>query len=185
MPEMDVSTYSHSLVYVGIGSNLDNPLGQVNQAVSRLDQLPECTVTAVSPWYGSTPVGGEPDQPDYVNGVVCLKTTRQPNDLLTALQAIEYAQGRKRETRWGARTLDLDILLYGNLVTTDPQLTIPHPRLSIRPFVLYPLADIAPKLVLPGGVTVASLLAGLDTAGIWRLPTTAHHPIQQQGTNDR
>lgn len=155
--------------YIGIGSNLAEPQKQVRHAITALRSVPASTLLAVSPWYGSHPVGGPAGQPDYVNGVACLQTRLAPHHLLDALQAIEQQQSRERHTRWGARTLDLDLLLYGDQSLHDERLTVPHPRMTERAFVLAPLADIAPRLVLPNGCSVASSLAQLSTDGLWLL----------------
>ncbi len=157
--------------YVGIGSNLANPLRQAQRAIEALRAIPATRVLAVSPWYGSHPVGGPAGQPDYINGAACLQTRLAPEALLDALQAIEQQQGRERHTRWGARTLDLDLLLYGNQVINSERLVVPHPRLAGRAFVLAPLADIAPRLLLPNGCGVASLLSQVGMAGLWSLDT--------------
>ena len=158
-----------AVAYVGIGSNLAEPLQQAQRAVAALEKLPSVDLLAVSPWYGSHPVGGPADHPDYSNGVAHLKTSLQPHALLDALQAIEHQQQRVRRERWGARTLDLDLLLYDNECMQDDRLTLPHPRLHERAFVLVPLADIAPQLTLPNGCRVASLLPALSTEGLWPL----------------
>lgn len=155
--------------YVGIGSNLATPKAQVQQALQALKTLPHTQLIAISPWYGSTPVGGPAGQPDYINGVASLQTSLSPLALLDALQQIEHAQGRERKERWGARTLDLDILLYGDQTIEEPRLQVPHPRLHERAFVLVPLADIAPHLVLPNGCRVASLLQQVCSTGLWPL----------------
>lgn len=155
--------------YIGIGSNLDDPMAQVQRALQALDELPACTGVAHSPWYRTAPVGGPPGQPDYINAVAALDTLLTPDELLNALQAIETAQGRVRSARWGARTLDLDLLLYGQRIRTDPWLTLPHPRLHQRAFVLYPLHDIDPLLVIPGRGTLAELLASCPFQAIVRL----------------
>lgn len=160
--------------YVGLGSNLDEPLIQVNRAIEALRQHPAIHLLRRSPWYGSKAVGPG-DQPDFVNGVIELETTLEPAALLTVLQGIEQAQGRIRTLRWGARTLDLDILLYGNLCHDSPDLQIPHPRLAERAFVLAPLADLAPDLTLPAppkSATIAALWASQpreSVEGVWRL----------------
>ena len=143
--------------YIGIGSNLADPVSQVQQAVLALEQLPRTHAIACSPLYRSKP-WGVPGQPDYINAVAALETTLPALELLTHLQAIETARGRVRTVRWGPRTLDLDILLYGGLQLDGPRLTIPHPRLRERAFVLYPLRDLAPDLHLPDGTTLAELL---------------------------
>ncbi len=164
--------------FIGIGSNLADPLAQARMAVSALQSMPDTNLHAVSPWYGSSPVGGPTGQPDYVNGVACLQTLLQPHALLDALQRIEHQQGRERHSRWGARTLDLDLLLYGDQSIDDDRLTVPHPRLTDRAFVLVPLNDIAPHLVLPNGHSVGSLLPLLPAAGLWPLAPddTRHSP---------
>jgi 2-amino-4-hydroxy-6-hydroxymethyldihydropteridine diphosphokinase len=136
--------------FIALGSNLDAPLEQVTRATAELAELPGCTLLCVSPWYRSIAVGPGP-QPDYINGVAKLSTSAEPLELLDQLQAIENLHQRQRGQRWGARTLDLDILLYGNQVIDFPTLQIPHPRLQQRNFVLYPLFNLAPTLILPDG----------------------------------
>jgi 2-amino-4-hydroxy-6-hydroxymethyldihydropteridine diphosphokinase len=173
---MAVANAPVATAYIGIGSNLAQPLTQVKQAINALKAVPATRLINYSPWYGSNPVGGPDDQPDYVNGVACLHTRLSPQALLDALQSIELQQGRQRLTRWGARTMDLDLLLYDDLELHDERLTVPHPRMAERAFVLAPLADIAPHLVLPNGHSVTSLLAGISTAGLWPLtPSGAAH----------
>ena len=148
-----------SSAYIALGSNLSDPANQLRAAVRQLDTLPHCRVTGVSSAYRSAAVGpGE--QPDYLNAVVELTTSLSPPQLLSATQAIEQSQGRVREQRWAARTLDLDILLYGCEEIDTQSLKIPHPRMAERNFVLYPLAEIAGKqLMLPSGGVLESLLA--------------------------
>jgi 2-amino-4-hydroxy-6-hydroxymethyldihydropteridine diphosphokinase len=160
---------SIATAYIGIGSNLAEPLEQVRRAVTALKSIPASSLLAVSPWYGSSPVGGPDGQPDYINGVACLQTRLAPHALLDALQAIEQQQCRERHTRWDARTLDLDLLLYGDQLIDDDKLTLPHPRMHTRAFVLAPLADIAPNLALPNGCSVGSLLSAVSTMGLWPL----------------
>ena len=143
--------------YVALGSNLNNPAQQLSSALNALSRLPETSLTACSPAYRSTAVGPG-QQPDYLNAVAALRTALAPLDLLHQLQDIEQAQGRERGERWGARTLDLDILLYGNLVMDEDELTIPHPRMRDRNFVLQPLHDLGATLSLPCGTLIASLL---------------------------
>ena len=157
-----------SAAFIGIGSNLEYPYRQVQQTVKALQTLPEITRLDCSPWYRSDPLG-PPGQPDYINGVVRLETTLQPQALLAALQAIEHAQGRVRAQRWGPRTLDLDILLYDDLISDDPQLTLPHPGMRQRAFVLYPLYDIAPDLEVPGLGKLERLLEHCPYIGLERL----------------
>ncbi|MCX2983086.1 2-amino-4-hydroxy-6-hydroxymethyldihydropteridine diphosphokinase [Halieaceae bacterium IMCC14734] len=147
-----------SCAYIALGSNLDKPQQQVLQALQDLDALPGCSVQDTSPLYTSAAVGPGA-QPDYVNAVTQIDTTLAPHALLSSLQAIEDSHGRRREVRWGARTLDLDLLLYDAITLQTAQLEIPHPRLQDRNFVLYPLHDISPTLTLPCGTPIASLLA--------------------------
>lgn len=151
--------------YIGLGSNLDDPAGQLCQAVTALARLPGTRLAACSRFYRSAPLGPQ-DQPDYVNAVAALDTELAPDVLLDALQVIETAQGRVRLRRWGPRTLDLDILLYGDSVLATPRLSVPHPGLAERGFVLYPLAELAPDLMLPDGRALAELLAKCDSAGL-------------------
>lgn len=158
-----------SLVHVALGSNLDRPRRQIAQAVEALAALPQTRLVARSHDY-ATPPWGLAEQPEFVNAVVALDTALDPHALLRALLAIERAQGRDRTgPRWGPRTLDLDLLLHGDRVIDDGALVLPHPRIAERAFVLLPLADIAPDLVVPGHGTVAALLARVDVTGCRRL----------------
>lgn len=151
--------------YIGIGSNLDNPQEQVRRALHELAAIPVTRLVQASPWYRSAAVGpGE--QPDFVNAVAQLETELEAHALLDQLQAIEHAHQRVRDVRWGPRTLDLDLLLYGNDTISTERLSVPHPYLTQRSFVLYPLADIAPQLLLPSGDSLASLLAGCPPEGL-------------------
>ena len=154
--------------YIGIGSNLAQPQQQVEQTFAELNQITQTCLTAQSPLYCSAPVGPI-GQPDYINAVAELATTLSPFDLLTALQTIEQRHKRQRKQRWGPRTLDLDILLYGNLQQQHPRLSIPHPRLHERLFVLQPLFDIAPDLTIPGHGALAELLQRCPPLAIQRL----------------
>ncbi|MFZ1326443.1 MAG: 2-amino-4-hydroxy-6-hydroxymethyldihydropteridine diphosphokinase [Candidatus Contendobacter sp.] len=158
--------------YIGIGSNLDDPVQQVQRAFQALRTLPVSRLSAQSPLYRSAPVGGPPDQPDYINAVAVLDTTLLPAPLLAALQQLEQAQGRTRAVRWGPRTLDLDLLLYDALVSEAPNLTLPHPRLQERAFVLQPLYDLAPQLIIPGQGSVRELWAKISKQGLSRLDST-------------
>ena len=144
-------------VFLGIGSNLQQPRQQVKRAFSALQALPDSRAARCSPLYLSPPMGPK-EQPDYVNAVVRLVTRLAPHRLLQQMQAIERGQGRTREARWGPRTLDIDLLLYGDLVLDSPELQLPHPGIAQRAFVLYPLHDIAPDLTIPGLGTVAELI---------------------------
>ena len=160
------------LVYVGLGSNLDNPESQVKTAIEALAGLPQTRLQARSSLYRSAPMGPQ-HQPDYVNAVVQLRTGLEPEALLDQLQGIEREQGRVRAQRWGPRTLDLDILLYGQRVVATERLKIPHPGIAARSFVLYPLAEINVQLEIPGLGRVQSLLEQCPDAGLSRLPATA------------
>ena len=156
--------------YVGLGSNLADPVEQVIAAFEALSALPDTRVTARSTLYGSRPMGPA-DQPDYVNAVARLATALDPHELLAALQGIEDRAGRDRSgARWGPRTLDLDLLLYGDLECDDDRLVLPHPGMAERAFVLVPLAEIAPDLVLPGhDEPVERLARWIDRSGLWPL----------------
>lgn len=136
--------------YIGLGSNLSDPLKQLKEAIGALKRLPQSHFKALSRIYQSAPVG--PDgQPDYLNAVVLIETALLPEQLLDQLQHIENRQNRVREVRWGPRTLDLDILLFGDQQIETTRLTIPHPEMNNRNFVLIPMTDISPDLVLPDG----------------------------------
>lgn len=159
-----------SEAYIALGSNLGDARGHVLEAFDALDRLPGTRLLARSPLY-LTPPWGVLDQPSFVNAVAKIATELKPHDLLDALLAIERAAGRVRNgDRWGPRTLDLDILHVDGMASGDERLTLPHPRIRERAFVLVPLNDLAPDLVLPGQGRVADLLAALDTAGLERLP---------------
>jgi len=144
-------------VWIGLGSNLDDPRAQVSTALQELAQLPESSLVTHSSLYRSDPVG-PPGQPDYINAVAALDTQLSPETLLDALQAIEQAHQRVRKIHWGPRTLDLDLLLYGNETIATPRLSVPHPFMTQRNFVLWPLAEIAPELILPDGRSLQALL---------------------------
>ncbi|MGL4268200.1 MAG: 2-amino-4-hydroxy-6-hydroxymethyldihydropteridine diphosphokinase [Plesiomonas sp.] len=140
--------------YIAIGSNLVEPVQQARSAIQALAALPDSRLVAVSGLYRSKPMGPQ-DQPDYINAVAALDTQLAPLALLDATQQIELHHGRVRKAeRWGPRTLDLDILLYGDQQIDHPNLTIPHYGMRSREFVLYPLAEIAPTLILPDGSTL-------------------------------
>lgn len=162
-------------VYVALGSNLLDPQCQLRAGVQALARLPQTQLLACSSFYTSAPVGYA-DQPDFVNAVAAISTGLQPRELLDALLAIERAQGRVREAPYvvnGPRTLDLDIALYGERVIHEPGLSIPHPRMAERAFVLAPLAEIAPDAVVPGAGRVRDLLAGVDVSSVRMLGEAA------------
>ena len=155
-----------SLAYIGLGSNLSDPKAQIIAALARLEQLQNCSVTAVSSLYFSRPMGPQ-DQPDYMNAVVAMETTLNPIDLLDQLQSIENDAGRvRKDNRWGARILDLDILLFDELTINSERLTVPHYGLKLREFVLLPLAEIATNLNLPDGDSVLQLANQIEKNGL-------------------
>lgn len=155
--------------YVGLGANLDGPAARLRRVLDELDAVPSTRVAARSPLYRSAPLG-PPDQPDYINAVAALDTGLDPVPLLHALRSLEARHGRRRDgERWGPRTLDLDLLLYGELTMRTSELTLPHPGLHERAFVLYPLSDVAPALAVPGHGTIDALLKRLPDSGIERL----------------
>jgi 2-amino-4-hydroxy-6-hydroxymethyldihydropteridine diphosphokinase len=147
------------LAYIGIGSNLGNPVAQVQEAIAELEAIPDSILIARSSLYSSKPMG-PPGQPDYVNAVVAIDTVLSPQALLQDLQTIEARQGRERAAeKWGPRTLDLDLLLYGGKVINTVALTIPHPGLHERDFVLIPLEEIAGDINIPGRGTLRAFLS--------------------------
>jgi 2-amino-4-hydroxy-6-hydroxymethyldihydropteridine diphosphokinase len=142
-----------TLAFVGLGSNLAHPRRQLARAVRAIARLPRMRVIAVSPNYASAPIGCDTPQPDYVNAVVAVRTALAPRALLAALHAIERRQHRRRERepkRNASRTLDLDLLLFGRRRISLPTLTVPHPRMHERAFVLRPLVDVAAQATIPG-----------------------------------
>jgi 2-amino-4-hydroxy-6-hydroxymethyldihydropteridine diphosphokinase len=154
---------------IGLGSNLGDSRTIVIGAIDRLQRHPQIEVTAVSSWYRTAPVG--PPQPDYINGCAMIGTSLAPLDLLNVLQSIESEFGRVRREIWGARTLDLDLLLYGDLILDLPTLQIPHPRMLERAFVLVPLAEIAPNWIEPrSGDSIVTLCNKLEYSGVDLLP---------------
>ncbi|MCO7227355.1 2-amino-4-hydroxy-6-hydroxymethyldihydropteridine diphosphokinase [Pleionea sp. CnH1-48] len=158
-----------AIAYIGLGSNLSDPIAQVNNALQALETLHDSKLLNASALYRSAPMGPQ-DQNDYINAVAELSTSLAPIDLLDALQAIENEQGRVRiGERWGPRTLDLDILLYNNKIIEHPRLTVPHYGMKERSFVLIPLAEIAPELVLPDNTPLSDLVANLAKDDIERI----------------
>ncbi len=155
--------------FIGLGSNLQEPAAQLARAVAELAALPDTKLIAQSPFYVSSPVGPQ-DQPNFVNGAAWLSTGLDPHTLLDQLQAIEKAHGRKRLMHWGPRTLDLDLLIFGNHVLNDARLTVPHRELPNRDFVLQPLLDLKPDLALPEGTEIATLRAQCPDNRLRKLP---------------
>ena len=148
---------------MGLGSNLSDPIEQVNRALCSLDELAQTRVVSSSQLYGSAPQGPQ-DQPDFLNAVCLLETQLTPMDLLQALQGIEQAQGRVKNRHWGERLIDLDILLFDDLTVSLPELTIPHIEIANRDFVLMPLFEIAPDANVPNQGSVRSLISQLNTS---------------------
>ena len=153
--------------YVGLGSNLDGPVERIERAFAQLAALPSTRLIARSALWLTPPVGPVA-QPPFINAVAGLLTQLPPRALLEALLATEREQGRRREVRWGPRTLDLDLLVYGASVVDESGLQIPHPEMPHRAFVLYPLAEVAPALWVPGHGRVASLRAAVEGSGLER-----------------
>jgi 2-amino-4-hydroxy-6-hydroxymethyldihydropteridine diphosphokinase len=152
--------------YIALGSNLRRPQNQLQKAVAALEMLPDTRLVRVSSIYRSAAVGPG-TQPDYLNAVLLLDTKLSPLALLDAMQHIEQEQGRVRDIRWGPRTLDLDLLLYGEVKITSLTLTVPHPRMQQRNFVLYPLREISDtELVLPDGSDLDTLLRQCPLNGL-------------------
>jgi len=162
-------------IIIALGGNLGDRLATLREAVEAIGALPGAEVTGVSPVYETAPVGG-PEQPDYLNAVLSARTALPARTLLDRLHEIEAAAGRVRDVRWGARTLDLDIIAYGDERSDDPVLTLPHPRAAERAFVLAPWHDLDPDAVLPGHGPVADLLAKADADGIRRTELTLRGP---------
>ena len=156
--------------YVGLGSNLDDPERQITRALTELTKLPHTRFIKHSSLYLSAPLGPA-GQPDYVNAVALLETALSAKELLKQLLEIEHRHGRIRtREQWGPRTLDLDLLLYGDLHYADPSLTVPHPRLHERAFVLYPLAELDPGLQIPGKGTLQELIKHCPKQKLTPLP---------------
>jgi 2-amino-4-hydroxy-6-hydroxymethyldihydropteridine diphosphokinase len=150
---------------IALGSNLGDSLTTLQNALKLLDRISGISVTSVSSWYKTAPVG--PPQPDYLNGCALLEVELNPQELLARLLEIEQQFGRVRRERWGPRTLDLDLILFDDLILQSADLEIPHPRMRERAFVLVPLAEIAPDWVDPvSGKSIGQLLEGLDCSGV-------------------
>ncbi|HFU2859598.1 TPA: 2-amino-4-hydroxy-6-hydroxymethyldihydropteridine diphosphokinase [Enterobacter cloacae] len=150
-----------TLAYIAIGSNLASPLEQVNAAVQALGEIPQSRIVAISSFYRTSPLGPQ-DQPDYLNAAVVLDTALDAETLLDNTQRIELQQGRVRKAeRWGPRTLDLDIMLFGNEVINTSRLTVPHYDMKNRGFMLWPLFEVAPDLTFPDGIPLREILDNL------------------------
>ena len=172
--------------FVGLGANLGDRLATLEAAIESIDDVDDVDVVDTSGIYETAPVGG-PDQDPFLNAVVRISTTLAPHDLLHEIQLIETAFGRDRSTeeRWGPRTLDLDILLYGDRVIDTPDLAVPHPRLHERAFALIPLLEVHPGGRLPDGRSISRLVADLaPVEGVdlhVRLEREDHHPTRPEG----
>lgn len=154
--------------FIGLGSNLEQPVEQIKAALMRLAEIPDSTLINASRLYQNPPVGNV-NQPDFVNAVAKLMTNLSPTDLLAHLLAIENDHQRVRKEKNGPRTLDLDLLLYGDQIIRIPDLEIPHPRMKERVFVILPLAEIEPELILPCGSPLHSLSADYDITQLLRI----------------
>ena len=155
--------------YIGIGSNLNDPVAQVQEAIGELEMLPDTILVSKSSLYRGKPMGPA-DQPDYVNAVVGIDTLLSAGDLLQAMHRIEDLQGRERQReQWGPRTLDLDLLLYGNNRIDTPDLTVPHPGMHERDFVIVPLAEIAGNLKIPGRGQLSTLINNCENHSLKKL----------------
>ncbi len=160
---------SSVLAYIGLGSNLQNPAQQIQNAQKAFNNLDGVRYLKCSSLYRSSPMGPQ-DQPDYINAVIAISTILEPLTLLSHLQAIEQQQGRVRQSqRWTARTLDLDLLLYSDQIINLPELIVPHRGISERDFVLYPLQEIAPNLLIPGKGKIADLIKHCPSYGLERI----------------
>lgn len=158
-------------VFIGLGSNMKEPLNQLKNAVAAIRSTPGLTKISFSSVYQTEPMGPA-DQPDYLNAVVQCETTLSANRLLDRMQLIENRAGRIKDRRWGPRSLDLDLLLYGQQIINTLRLTVPHTGIAERSFVLYPLAELAPSLDIPGKGKISDLLDRCPQRGISRLQSS-------------
>lgn len=163
---------SSHIAYIGLGSNLADPVAQLSRALEALDKLPQTRLMKNSSLYRSAPVGYL-DQPDFINAVAQVETALSPRTLLDALLALELECGRTREFQNAPRTLDLDVLMYDDLVHHEHGLTVPHPQMHLRAFVLQPLLEIAPDCLIPGVGAAAEAMAGCVGQQLERLKDVA------------
>lgn len=147
--------------YIGLGSNLSNPIEQLQKALNSIDALPSTQLLQSSSFYGSKPLGPQ-DQPDFVNAVCKIQTDLSAKELLHCLQKIELQQGRIKKRHWGERLIDLDVLLFGDEVIFTEELTVPHSQIALRDFVLIPLVEIAPGLVIPKLGPIEALIPAIE-----------------------
>ncbi len=160
------------IAYIGLGSNLNDPEQQLVQAVARIHALTHVSLQDCSHMYTSTPMGPQ-NQPNFINAVCKITTSLTPIELLDELQTIELAHGRIRKSdKWGPRTLDLDILLFNNLKMDNDRLTLPHHGMPQREFVLVPLFEICPDMMMQDGKSLASWVADCSLTGLRRLPNS-------------
>ncbi len=163
---------------LALGSNLGDRQAILGQACAEVAKLPDCQLLARSRWHATAPIGGAAGQGEFLNGAILLETSLDPQPLATALQQVETTLGRKRTQRWDARTIDIDMLLYGQQVINTADLTVPHPRMSFRKFVLEPAAEIAGSMLHPtSGWTIAQLLAHLQNSPRYVVVTATEKPI--------
>jgi 2-amino-4-hydroxy-6-hydroxymethyldihydropteridine diphosphokinase len=154
--------------FIGLGSNLNNPIDQVTRAIDELNTIKQCQLINVSSLYSSEPIGPQ-DQPNFINAVAELATTLPPHSLLDELQSLEQNHQRIRERHWGPRTLDLDLLLYGNEVINTERLNVPHTFMHERNFVLYPLFEISPELEISKNTLLSSLLVACPMGSLTKI----------------
>lgn len=168
------SCQKHERIAIALGSNLGDSPRILAAAIAQLSVTPKIQLTAVSSWYRTKAVG--PPQPDYINGCAILQTEMSPQLLLETLLAIEQQFGRVRQERWGPRSLDLDLLLYDQMILDTPTLQIPHPRMQERAFVLVPLAEIAPDWIEPiSGCAIKQLVKDVDCSDVHLLKSDLSH----------
>ncbi|MDB9346107.1 2-amino-4-hydroxy-6-hydroxymethyldihydropteridine diphosphokinase [Nodularia spumigena CS-586/05] len=161
----ELTTTKQTMSAIGLGSNLGDSLTILQAAIKNLDQISGITVKSQSSWYRTAPVG--PPQPDYLNGCAILAVELSPQELLETLLGVEQEFGRVRLEHWGPRTLDLDLLLFDDLVLDTPKLKIPHPLMNQRAFVLLPLAEIAPNWIEPvSQLTISELAQSIDSSEV-------------------
>lgn len=172
---MTAATVAAADAFVGLGSNLGEPATQIARAIKGLAALPATRVVAVSSMYRSAPFGPV-GQPDFLNAAAQVRTGLSAPDLLRALLRLEDEQGRVRAERWGPRTIDLDLLVFGSEVCDSAVLTLPHPGIASRNFVLLPLLEIAPELVIPGLGPIAGIAVNLDEPRISRIDPNVDRP---------
>jgi len=158
-----------TIAYIGLGSNMESPIRHITTAIKSLGEIPSTRIINASSLYKSKPIGPQ-NQDDYINAVVQIETELEPTELLNSLQAIENEHGRVRTKHWGSRTLDLDILMFGHEIIQNIRLTVPHPEIANRSFVLVPLAEINSTCAIPKKGLVSDLLLRVDKRGLEILP---------------